>query len=56
MFKMLLGAAAVILLVGFGIVSTEDIQSAGNTAANFVQQDVKPAINKAASSVVEVTK
>jgi hypothetical protein len=56
MFKMLLGAGAVVLLVGFGVLSTEDVQTAGNAAAKFVTEDVKPTINKAASSLAEATK
>lgn len=56
MFKMILGAGVVVALVGFGVISTEDVQTAGNAIADFAKDDVKPAINKAANTLVEATK
>ena len=56
MFKMILGAGLVVVLVGFGIVDTNDIQSAGDTAAKFAKNDVAPLINRAAIKIVDVTK
>jgi len=56
MFKMILGAGVVVALVGFGVISTEDVQTAGNAIAEFAKDDVKPVINKAANTLVEATK
>jgi hypothetical protein len=56
MFKMIIGAGIVIGLVGFGIIDTQQIQSAGDWVANLFTDDVKPMINDAASSIAEATK
>ena len=56
MFKMLIGAGLVVVAVGFGVITTEEVQTAGSAVARFVQEDAKPAINNAASKVVEATK
>lgn len=53
---MILGAGAIVVLVGFGIITTDDIQTAGNAVADFTKEDVKPVINKAANTLVEATK
>lgn len=36
MLKMLLGAAIVVGLVGYGVITTDDIEAAGNTVKNTV--------------------
>ena len=41
MIKMLLGAAIVVVLVGFGVFSTSDIEKAGNAAVSFVKDDIR---------------
>lgn len=56
MFKMILGAGVVVALVGFGVITTQDVQKAGDAIAEFAKDDVKPAINKAANTIVEATK
>ena len=56
MIKMLLGAVIVVVLVGFGVFSTSDIEKAGNAAVCFVKDDIKPIINSAASKLAESTK
>lgn len=56
MFKMIFGAGVVVALVGFGVISTHDVQTAGDAIADFAKEDVKPAINKAANTLVEATK
>lgn len=51
MFKFILGAAAVVALVGYGVVTTEDIERAGdtvvegiNSAAAYVKQQTDPTV------------
>ena len=56
MFKMILGAGIVAALVGFGVISTQDVQQAGDAIAGFAKEDVKPMVNKAANTIVEATK
>ncbi|SVB23862.1 uncharacterized protein METZ01_LOCUS176716 [marine metagenome] len=56
MIKMLLGAVIVVVLVGFGVFSTSDIEKAGIAAVSFVKDDIKPIINSAASKLAESTK
>ena len=53
---MLLGAVIVVVLVGFGVFSTSDIEKAGIAAVSFVKDDIKPIINSAASKLAESTK
>ena len=36
MFKFLLGAVTVAVLVGYGIITTEDVETVGNTAVNII--------------------
>lgn len=47
MFKFILGAAAVVALVGYGVITTDDIETAGDTVVN--------GINSAATYVKERT-
>ena len=36
MFKFLLGAVTVAVLVGYGIITTEDVEGVGKTAVNII--------------------
>lgn len=36
MFKFLLGALAVAVLVGYGVITTEDVEGVGKTAVNII--------------------
>jgi len=36
MFKFLLGALAVAVLVGYGVITTEDVEGVGRTAVNII--------------------
>jgi hypothetical protein len=56
MFKMLLGAAVLVLLVGFGVLSSDDVKIYGEKAVNFLKNDVKPLINQTANKISEATK
>lgn len=55
MLKIALGAGIVLGLVGFGVVDTAQVQSAGDWIAGLFTNDVQPMINKAASSIAEAT-
>jgi len=56
MFRLLLGAGIILALVGFGVIDTNQVQSAGDWLANLFTSDVKPIINEAATTIVEATK
>ena len=56
MLKIIFGAGIVLGLVGFGVVDTAQVQSAGDWIASLFTNDVKPMINEAASSIAEATK
>ena len=46
MLKMLFGAAVVVALVGYGVITTQDIENAGNrivNGVNYVAQGVEEA-------------
>ena len=51
MFKFILGALTVAVLVGYGVVTTQDVESVGRTAVNiindgatYVKQQTDPAL------------
>ena len=59
MFKFILGAAAVVALVGYGVVTTDDIESAGdavvngiNSAATYVKEQTDPTTREQITSTV----
>jgi hypothetical protein len=56
MLNAFIGALIVVILVGLNIISTDSIQHAGSAMVNFAQNDVKPLINKAATTIEEATK
>ena len=64
MFKFILGAAAVVALVGYGVITTDDIERAGstvvegiNTAATYVKDSTETSsVDSALDSVREAIK
>lgn len=51
MFKMLFGAAVVVALVGYGVITTDDVQTAGDE----VRQGVNTLLQKGVDATADTT-
>lgn len=63
MFKILLGAAIVVGLVGYGVITTDDIEDAGrmvkntvNAGASYVKERTDPSLQEQFKITVEELK
>ena len=53
MFKMLFGAAVVVALVGYGVITTDDVQKAGDEVRRGVNTVLQKGADATADSTVE---